>query len=467
MTKFRNASLVGSSLFCLACLGLQGCGSNDDTTLIASGGASGFGNSPTGGLSSVATTGGSATTSASTGGSSNSSSAGGTSSVGGSSQTGTATGGTSSTSTGGASSEGGSATGGSSTTGTGGAGVGGVGGASTGGTSAGGAETGGTATTGGTSAGGDSAGGSTAAGTTGTGGSTSSPVTPTNESDSDYRFTMTACKVVMDINPKIGARVTKLTYGGSTNVITPFTCASYNGDDACNNSGSTFWTSPQSAWSPNWPPVPEIDGRAYTPEINGTSLTATGPANTALGASVIKEFSADDGTCWVTLLYTIKASKAIQAAPWEITRVPRGGLAFFPRGDSSKLKAAPLTVTTSGSPATVWFDDKSKTATSSDGSKLIADGAEGWIAYVLNGNLFLKKYVDVQPTAFAPSEGDVEIYPGDNYLELEVQGAYTSLAANATLPWTVQWRVVPIPSNVTVAAGNAELLAFARAEAAK
>lgn len=70
------------------------------------------------------------------------------------------------------------------------------------------------------------------------------------------------------------------------------------------------------------------------------------------------------------------------------------------------------------------------------------------------------------PAAFAPKEGDIEVYPGSDYLELEVQGAYTQLNAGDSIPWTVQWRAVAIPSTVSVTVGSATLLEFAQQQGA-
>ena len=298
-------------------------------------------------------------------------------------------------------------------------------------------------------------------------------VVPSGISDSDYRFKMTACHLVMDVNPQIGGRVSALMIG-STNVITPYGCGrgAYNGAAACNNSGSTFWTSPQGAWpSGTWPPIASIDGDAYTPNVSGDHLVMAGNENAAFGASVDKDFSADDKTCSIVLRYTIKASKPIAAAPWEITRVPRGGIAFFPEGERARLAAGPLspytTTTTATTLSVVWVDDSSKRApVPAGGAKLVADGAGGWLAYALHDVLFIKIFTDVPPALFAAKEGDIEIYPGSDYLELEVQGAYTQLTSGDSTPWTVQWRAVAIPSTVSVTAGSATLLAFAQQQAA-
>ena len=396
---------------------------------------------------------------------------------------GRATGGTAASSTGGSggTTGGGKSAGGGTPTG----------GAATGGAaSTGGAATGGTAPTGGSSTGGVSgstatggSGGVAAAGaaaggaTAGGGGVTTGPVTPTMVSASNYRFTVG--DVVLEVNPQVGGRVSKLTFssaGAPTDIIRPYTCTSYDPNSACNNSGSTFWTSPQSGWDGVaggdnvWPPVAASDGSPYTSVVADNHLVLTGSADATLGASVKKDISADSATGWISMAYTITATKAIQVAPWQITRVPRGGLAFFPVTASATV-SNPTSWTLSASNDLQWLDDSTQMSVTSAGPKIVADGgATGqsytWLAYALSGNLLLIKYPDVASSAFAPNEGDTEIFPGDGYIELEPQGAYGSLAANANVSWTVQWRVVAIPANVTVSAASATLASFAQQQAA-
>ena len=227
-----------------------------------------------------------------------------------------------------------------------------------------------------------------------------------------------------------------------------------------------FWTSPRSAWNPTWPPPAPIDNAAYTPTISGSHLVMTGSTDPTLNVAMVKDYTADATSGWITINYTIDATKAIKAAPWEVARVPRGGLVFFPLGTASSLAAGPLTVTQSG--GAVWFDDASKKATSPSGDKLIADGAMGWEAYALSGVLFLKRFTDTPLSAQVPSpEGEICIYPGTSWLEFEVQGPYTQIAANGNLPWKVQWKVVKIPTSVTVAAGSTTLFSFAQQQAAQ
>jgi hypothetical protein len=189
-------------------------------------------------------------------------------------------------------------------------------------------------------------------------------------------------------------------------------------------------------------------------------------SNDALGASIDKDITIDAAKCSINLRYVINASRAVTLAPWEITRVPRGGMAFFPlRGDKSDEQHF-----TTGSQAVhitqiqniVWFDDTAMENVGTGGAKLIADGKDGWLAYVAGGNLFLKKFADVAIDNIAPDEGDVEIYAGKDFLELQAQGAYTSLKEYEQLSWSVEWRVAKIPKSVKIKVGSETLIKFVR-----
>ena len=283
--------------------------------------------------------------------------------------------------------------------------------------------------------------------TGGAGGSMPGAVTPMPTAKG---FGFTFGDVVLEIDAQVGARVGKLSLGGTDLIMTAQTDPT--------TWGSVFWTSPRMDWTPEtWPPPAAIDNAAYTASVSGTHVVATGPTDPGLGVSMAKDYSVDPATGYINIAYTVKASKAIKAAPWEVSRVPRGGIVFFPVGAS--LTAGPLTVKQTAGIA--WFDDAPKTATSPDGDKCFADGA-GWTAYVLNGNLFLKKFMDQPASAQPKDEGEIDVYPGNGFLEFEVQGPYTDIAANGSLPWSIQWKVVKVPSTINVAVESAELVSFAK-----
>jgi hypothetical protein len=309
--------------------------------------------------------------------------------------------------------------------------------------------------TGGSSSGG-SVGGSGSGGSTASGGAAgnapdggvANPAMPTKISNG-YHFAFG--DVVFDVDAQTGGRVSRLSLAG-TDIIVPTATDPTTW-------GSVFWTSPRSDWTPQtWPPPIAIDNGPYTGAISGAHVVLNGQTDTSIGVSMSKDYAADATTGWITTGYTINATKAIKAAPWEVSRVPRGGMAFFPVG--STINRGPLTITQTA--GIVWFDDASKSATSPDGSKLAADGMGGWTAYLLGGNLFLKKFMDVPANQQAPGEGEVGVYPGAGFLEFEVQGPYTSIPASGKLPWSMSWTVVKVPSSVTIAVGSSSLVNFAR-----
>ena len=203
--------------------------------------------------------------------------------------------------------------------------------------------------------------------------------------------------------------------------------------------GSTFWTSPQKEW--NWPPVPEFDKQPYTVEEKDGHLVMTSPVSNRLGFCVRKDFSTDekDGAIVVTYSIINVSEQERKVAPWEITRVFNDdGLIFFD---------APLDgITPAGlmdfkaEYGAVWY----KTDETNENRKINADG-KGWLAYANKGLLLVKKFDDLKPSQPAPDEAEVQIYVnrGKAHIELESQGAYTTLKPQEKLDWTVRWYLLP------------------------
>lgn len=262
------------------------------------------------------------------------------------------------------------------------------------------------------------------------------------------------------VNWKIGGRVTSAK-AGQKELLT-------NASVNAINYGSTFWTAPQSDW--NWPPVAEIDSAAYEVSADAISCTLVGPPVTSRsgvvsGISITKKFSADLAKQAIVAEYTLKnaSSAPKKLAPWEITRVAPGGLTFY-ASDSAPMKAGtrPLLPTTSGG-GIYWFKHDANTPLE---SKLNADG-KGWIAHVSPENaVLIKTFPDIQQGQAADGEGEVEIYANTNataanaYVEVENQGAYSQIAAGASLTWAVRWYLRTLPANIPATPGNADLVAF-------
>lgn len=204
--------------------------------------------------------------------------------------------------------------------------------------------------------------------------------------------------------------------------------------------GSTFWTSPQKEW--NWPPVPEFDKQAYTVEEKDGHLIMTSPVSNRLGFRIRKAFATDekDGAFVITYSIINESNETRQVAPWEITRVANdSGLIFFKAKAESVWPAGLMNFKDAHGAA--WYTPDE----TNENRKVNADGA-GWLAYANKGLLLLKKFDDLKPDAPAPGEAEIQVYVnrGKTYIELESQGAYTTLQPKEELSWTVRWYLKPI-----------------------
>ncbi len=284
-------------------------------------------------------------------------------------------------------------------------------------------------------------------------------VAPVEPIERGKRFVFQFGAISFEVDPTMGGRVTSLRFEGTELLTGP--------ELEPVNFGSTFWPSPQSVWF--WPPPPEWDSAPFAVERSGSSLMLRGVTNPALGLAASKKFTADAERGVMIVEYGIRnnGSAETRVAAWEITRLFPRGVTFYPAASPPYPNidlALPATTTTDGVTFLEYDPDKV-----TGHEKLLADGADGWLAHATDGVLLLKTFADIPRDQAAPGEGEIEIYLDGKkrYLEVEQQGAYTTLGPGQSLSWTVCWHLRRIPENVAVAAGSAALVALARATAAR
>ena len=243
------------------------------------------------------------------------------------------------------------------------------------------------------------------------------------------RYSISNGDVTLTVDAARGAKILSFQYKGKE-VLSQ--------NQRPNAFGSTFWTSPQSEW--NWPPVPEYDSKPYTAGQKNGALVLTGQTSEKYKYHITKEFRADpsDGAIIVTYSITNDATVERSVAPWEISRVDNGGVIFFDAPQQS-ITPAGLMPFTFEYGATWYTCDEARA-----NRKINADG-NGWYAYAHDGLLFVKKFQDIDPTQPAPKEAEIQVYVnmGKTYIELEAQGAYTSLKPGESLSWTSRWYLLP------------------------
>ncbi len=255
-------------------------------------------------------------------------------------------------------------------------------------------------------------------------------VTTTLAQDNDGKYTLQNGERTMVIDAAKGGKILSLKYG-EREVISQL-----RWPEAF---GSTFWTSPQKEW--NWPPVPEYDKRPYTVEQKDGVLTLTSEVSERMKYRIRKAFAVDERDGAFVITYTIinESEEVRKVAPWEITRVQNeGGLIFFEAPVEGITPAGLMNFKEAFGAA--WY----QTDETNGNRKVNADG-KGWLAYYCNGLLLVKQFDDLNASQPAPDEAEIQVYVnrGKAHIELESQGAYTTLQPKESVNWTVRWYLQP------------------------
>jgi hypothetical protein len=251
--------------------------------------------------------------------------------------------------------------------------------------------------------------------------------------------------LIAEVDPRLAGRVTRLLFEGRNLLST----SESNPD----NWGATYWTSPQSDWG--WPPVAEVDHLPYrvlssTPE---ELILRSQPARIGERLFAIeKRFALGSKAGTLDTFYTIenRGISSFRMANWEISRMPPGGLTFYPTGEAELNAIAPHSHLPIEKEEGTSFYDHAKFS-GDKCLKLHADGRGGYLAHVSSGLLLLKLFADSTPDEQAPGEGECEIFANDDgkYVEIEVQGRYATIEPGAKETFSVRTVVILLPQGVT------------------
>ena len=257
--------------------------------------------------------------------------------------------------------------------------------------------------------------------------------------------------VVMIVNAGFGARIVSFRLKDQEILSTAITHP--------DNYGSTLWLSPQN-WK--WPPSPVLDTESYQVKIKKEVLTLTSGSDVQSGCQMSKTIVANSADSSFSITYRIIniSGKDKSVAPWEVTRVPSGGLTFFPIGTPGGLSKSNLV--TEDINGICWFEYQPELVTGHQ--KLFRNGAEGWLAHCNHGLIFIKQFPDIGIGQEAPHETEVEIYTNKDktYIELENQGVYQSLHPGESITWNVKWYLRQLPLKSELTRGSTGLSDFVR-----
>ena len=265
---------------------------------------------------------------------------------------------------------------------------------------------------------------------------------------SEGKYVLTSNDLKVEVDPNTGGRITSFKLGEKDILLQK----NINKE----NYGSTLWPSPQN-WP--WPPSSVLDRMAYASSVHGDTLILISYPDQLTGLKFSKSFSIDERKNALTIQYTITniSSQSLWVGPWEVTRVPSGGISFFPVDSLIKQPLSNLKSTFTKRGVT-WFKFNETLLTSDQ--KLFQGGRLGWLAHINNGLLFVKSFPDIKHNEVAPGQGEVEIFASEfhTYIELENHGTYSFLKPGESLHYPVIWYLQRVNPSIKAALFNDDLV---------
>ncbi len=256
-------------------------------------------------------------------------------------------------------------------------------------------------------------------------------------------------EVELIVTGDVGPRVIRYAFVGGHNIFKEFPDQlGKSGEKTFEpRGGDRVWMAPEdpiASWAPDNVPV--------TVQITPTGVIAREPVEPLTHLQKEIEVSLAPTGTQVTVSHRItnRGLFTIEFAPWALTQMAQGGMVisgFPPRGTHDQALAAtnPLTMwayTNLADPR--WkFTRKYLTLRQdphvSDAQKLGLFNPNTWAAYLLNGEMFVKR-TTADPHATYPDFGcSFETFTNDQFLEVETLGPLAKVAPGKTVQLVEHW----------------------------
>ncbi len=291
-----------------------------------------------------------------------------------------------------------------------------------------------------------SGGESSSGGAQASGGAVGDDLGPIMRSDTSYVLEFSG--YFFEVDPTQGSIIKTFSLEGD-NILIP---VEFKNDFT--NGGSQIWVAPQDAtWG--WPPPPSMDSEAHPVTVDGMTFSTMSAAIDLTTSSntitIGKSFSPNltDGSIDMSIEVMNIGTTTATLSPWQITRVNRGGITFWPKGDDAcgGTDPVPTIPETDG----VYFWDDATLGAALTNNKFSCDGSQGWIAHVSGSLLMVKTWADVPSTNQHDVDKEIQLYFGDGYEEFEMRGAYEDIAMGASTTWDVRWYLRDAPTDLSEA----------------
>ncbi len=248
----------------------------------------------------------------------------------------------------------------------------------------------------------------------------------------------------------VGPRVMRYGFAGGQNFFKEFTAQLGKTGEATwqARGGHRVWMAPEDPVKSYAP-----DNEPVAIEVHGGEIVCTGPVEPLTGLEKKITLRMAPSGPGVEVIHEIRNAgpEPCRLAPWVLTMFARGGTGihgFPPRGTHPEVLAPT-------NPLVMWafthLDDPRwrlsrkylvlrQDPNNSNPQKLGTYNANTWGAYLLNGELFVKRYAATAPASAFPDLGcTFETFTNADIPELETLGPLTTLAPGASVSHTERW----------------------------
>ena len=215
--------------------------------------------------------------------------------------------------------------------------------------------------------------------------------------------------------------------------------------------------------------APEAEPRTYFPdnfpvatEQRGNTVRFIPPVETTNGIQKEIAITLAPNRASVAVVHSLRNTGVwpIELAPWALTVMAPGGTCVIPlpkRGTHPQdllpgNLLVPWLYTDMSDPRWTWGRQyillRQDAAPKSTAQKLGALVPDGWAAYALKGQLFVKKFACVAGANYADFGCNFETFTDHEMLEVETLGAFTKIAPGQAVTHTETWSLfdnVPAP----------------------
>jgi hypothetical protein len=285
-------------------------------------------------------------------------------------------------------------------------------------------------------------------------------------------------QIELIVTGDVGPRIIRFGFIGGQNLFKEFSeQIGKSGEEKFQlRGGDRVWKAPEdpiATWAPDNVPV------QITPTPTGLIARAPVEPVSSLQKEIEVSMSSSDNEVTVTHRITNRSLYSLEFSPWALTMMAQGGLeivAFPPRGHHP----ANLEVT---NPLAMWaytnladprwkFTRKYLTLkqdpNNSPPQKLGTFNANTWAAYLLNGEVFIKR-ATADPAKTYPDFGcSLETFTNSDFIEIETLGPMTKVLPGKTVENLEHWslhRNVTLPE-ITDDAIDAAILPLVRSGSA-